>query len=67
MHDRFGEVSARVDDIETRIVDLSAMGVRFEEFPGMEQDRHNVWQSPTGARVAWFKDPSGNLLSLTQE
>jgi len=46
--------------------DLVKKGVRFERFPGMDQDAKGVWQSPTGARVAWFKDPDGNILSITQ-
>jgi hypothetical protein len=35
-------------------------------YPWFEQDAHGVWQAPSGARVAWFKDPDGNLLSVTQ-
>ena len=46
--------------------DLAKKGVRFERFPGMEQDAKGVWKSPSGARVAWFKDPDGNILSITQ-
>jgi catechol 2,3-dioxygenase-like lactoylglutathione lyase family enzyme len=55
-----------VEDISTTVSTLSALGVAFERFPGMEQDLLGVWSSPSGARVAWFKDPDGNLLSLTQ-
>lgn len=40
--------------------------VEFDRHDGMEQDELGVWQSPSGARVAWFKDPDGNILSLTQ-
>jgi hypothetical protein len=40
--------------------------VTFERYPGMTQDDAGVWASPSGAKVAWFKDPDGNLLSLTQ-
>jgi catechol 2,3-dioxygenase-like lactoylglutathione lyase family enzyme len=46
--------------------DLVKKGIRFERFPGMEQDGQGVWDSPSGARVAWFKDPDGNILSITQ-
>ena len=46
--------------------DLSKKGVTFERFPGMNQDKQGVWDSPSGARVAWFKDPDGNILSITQ-
>ena len=56
----------RVDDIGAMAAALSSRGVRFERFAGMEQDAHGVWTTPEGAKVAWFKDPDGNLLSLTQ-
>jgi len=46
--------------------DLVKKGVEFERFPGMDQDAQGVWQSPSGSRVAWFKDPDGNILSITQ-
>ncbi|MDP9203777.1 MAG: VOC family protein [Gemmatimonadota bacterium] len=55
-----------VDDIGGTIKNLNKKGVKFERFPGMEQDQLGVWSSPSGARVAWFKDPDGNVLSLTQ-
>lgn len=45
---------------------LSERGVVFERYEFLEQDRLGVWTSPSGARVAWFKDPDGNVLSLTQ-
>lgn len=48
------------------IGDLEKKGVSFERFPGMDQDAKGIWKSPTGARVAWFKDPDGNILSITQ-
>lgn len=55
-----------VQDIEATIGWLTARGVRFERFPGMDQSDTGVWRSPGGAAVAWFKDPDGNVLSLTQ-
>ena len=55
-----------VDDIDATVMALSRRGVRFERFPGMEQDEGGIWTSPSGARIAWFKDPEGNVLSLTQ-
>ena len=45
--------------------DLAKKGVRFERFDGMDQDAQGIWESPSGARVAWFKDPDGNILSIT--
>jgi len=55
-----------VDEIEGSIRSLQANGVWFERFPGMEQDELGVWTTPDGDRVAWFRDPDGNVLSLTQ-
>jgi catechol 2,3-dioxygenase-like lactoylglutathione lyase family enzyme len=55
-----------VDDINAVVFALRQKGVSCERFPGMDQDAHGVWASPSGARVAWFKDPDGNVLSLTE-
>ena len=55
-----------VDDIATTMEQLADKGVEFARFEGVEQDEKGVWRSPTGAQVAWFKDPDGNLLSITQ-
>ena len=56
----------RVPDIDAAARALAEKGVVFERFPGMTQDALGIWTSPDGNRVAWFKDPDGNLLSLTQ-
>lgn len=45
---------------------LAARGAAFERYPGFEQDARGVWTSPAGAKIAWFRDPDGNLLSLTE-
>ena len=55
-----------VEDMAATIDELGARGVAFQRYPGMDQDQRGVWRSPSGARVAWFKDPDGNTLSLTQ-
>jgi catechol 2,3-dioxygenase-like lactoylglutathione lyase family enzyme len=55
-----------VADVAARVRALSARGVAFERYAGMDQDELGVWRSPSGARIAWFKDPDGNTLSLTQ-
>jgi catechol 2,3-dioxygenase-like lactoylglutathione lyase family enzyme len=55
-----------VPDIAATVRGLESRGVQFERFPGMSQDELGIWNSPGGARVAWFKDPDGNLLSLTE-
>jgi hypothetical protein len=41
-------------------------GVRLERYPWLDQDPSGVWLAPSGARVAWFKDPDGNLLSVVE-
>lgn len=56
----------RVRDIDATIVRLKKAGVKFNRYPGMGQDKVGVWTSPSGARVAWFKDPDGHTLSLTE-
>jgi catechol 2,3-dioxygenase-like lactoylglutathione lyase family enzyme len=56
----------QVPDIEAAVRDLGGNGVVFRRFEGMEQDDLGIWQTPGPARVAWFNDPDGNLLSLSQ-
>lgn len=55
-----------VADVNTTVLDLQAQGVRFEKYAGMNQDERGIWTSPNGAKVAWFKDPDGNVLGITQ-
>jgi catechol 2,3-dioxygenase-like lactoylglutathione lyase family enzyme len=55
-----------VPDIRAAIQELSNHGVTFERLQGMAQDEMGVWTSPEGNRVTWFKDPDGNILSLTE-
>jgi catechol 2,3-dioxygenase-like lactoylglutathione lyase family enzyme len=56
----------RVDDIRASVRDLAARGVTFLRYDGMNQGEDGIWTAPTGAKVAWFADPDGNILSLTQ-
>ena len=55
-----------VRNAEKTVEALTAKGVGFERFPGMNQNEMGIWDSPSGARVAWFKDPDGNILSVTE-
>ncbi len=55
-----------VDDIAKVARGLVAAGVQFERYAWMEQDELGIWSAPGGAKVAWFKDPEGNVLSLSQ-
>ena len=56
----------QVSNLENAVADLRRAGVKFERYAGMGQDERGIWKSPSGARIAWFKDPDGNTLSLTQ-
>jgi catechol 2,3-dioxygenase-like lactoylglutathione lyase family enzyme len=56
----------QVSDIAAQVGDLSSRGVIFERYDWMPQDELGIWTTPEGSKVAWFKDPDGNLLSLTQ-
>jgi len=56
----------QVNDIDATVRGLAAKGVKFERDPWMEQDEVGIWSAPSGAKVAWFKDPDGNLLSVSQ-
>lgn len=55
-----------VAEIESAVTGLAERGVRFEQYGMPAQDQRGIWKSPSGARIAWFKDPDGNVLSLTQ-
>lgn len=55
-----------VDDLAKAVAGLRDRGVAFERFDGMELGDLGIWIAPGGAAVAWFRDPDGNLLSLTQ-
>jgi len=55
-----------VDDVGATVGKLSKEGVGFERYDGLPQDEKGIWTTPDGSRVAWFKDPDGNTLSLTQ-
>jgi catechol 2,3-dioxygenase-like lactoylglutathione lyase family enzyme len=55
-----------VDDIDEAVDGLAARGVRFERYDGLKQDDKGVAREE-GPYIAWFKDPSGNVLSVLQE
>ncbi len=56
----------RVTDIAAAARELVARGVVFMRYDVMDQDEDGVWTTPGGEKVAWFADPDGNILSLTQ-
>lgn len=56
-----------VPDIAAAVAELKARGVTFKVYDGFGQDAQGIWSPPGGgAKVAWFTDPDGNVLSLTQ-
>jgi catechol 2,3-dioxygenase-like lactoylglutathione lyase family enzyme len=55
-----------VPDIERYAKALQARGVAFLRYPNMQQDALGIWTSPSNAKVAWFHDSDGNVLSLTE-
>ena len=54
-----------VADIEAAVDDLVARGATFTIYDGMPQDDRGIWTTPGGEKVAWFKDPDGNTLSIS--
>ena len=64
----FSILAWEVEDIASEIKVLAEKGVKFEiyDFPWMKQDELGIWAAPDNTKVAWFKDPDGNLLSLVQ-
>ena len=55
-----------VADVTATVRALTEAGVVFRRFPGMDQDDDGTWRAPGGARVAWFHDIDGHILSVTQ-
>ena len=56
----------QVSDIKKVVTGLQGKGVQFERFGFFEQDELGIWTAPTGDKVAWFKDPDGNVLSISR-
>jgi catechol 2,3-dioxygenase-like lactoylglutathione lyase family enzyme len=56
----------QVKDIAAAATALARAGVEFQRFPFLQQDDLGIWSAPGGAKVAWFKDPDGNTLSISQ-
>jgi catechol 2,3-dioxygenase-like lactoylglutathione lyase family enzyme len=56
----------QVKGIEKIMQGLRKKGVHFEIFGFFKQDELGIWTAPTGDKVAWFKDPDGNILSVSE-
>ena len=55
-----------VPSLEIATKELQRRGVAFERYSFLAQDENGIWTAPSGARIAWLKDPDGNVLSLTE-
>lgn len=55
-----------VTDIHKTVTEMTGKGVKFTRYPYFEQSPDGVWTAPEGAKVAWFTDPDGNTLSISQ-
>ena len=55
-----------VDDMDLMVDWLTGRGVVFEKYPFVQDQKRGIWTAPGGTRVAWFKDPDGNVLSVSQ-
>lgn len=62
----FTSLGWQVRSIRRVVTGLAKKGVAFERYPFMEQDELGIWSAPSGTKVAWFKDPDGNLLSVSE-
>jgi catechol 2,3-dioxygenase-like lactoylglutathione lyase family enzyme len=63
---QFTVLGWQVSGIEKIAADLHAKGVQFERYGFLKQDELGIWTAPTGDKVAWFKDPDGNILSVSE-
>jgi hypothetical protein len=55
-----------VSDIDAMARWLTGRGIKFEKYPFVQDQEYGIWTTPSGDKVAWFKDPDGNVLSLSQ-
>jgi catechol 2,3-dioxygenase-like lactoylglutathione lyase family enzyme len=62
---QFTVLGWKTSDIEKQVSELQAGGVKFERYPWLPKDGLPIWVAPGGDKVAWFKDPDGNVLSLS--
>lgn len=62
----FTTLGWRVADIDAVVAWLAERGVRANRYEGLDQDADGVWTAPSGDRVAWFLDPDGHTLSITE-
>ena len=63
---QFTVLGWKVSRIEDVVRALTKKGVHFEIFGFFKQDELGIWTAPNGDKVAWFKDPDGNTLSISE-
>jgi catechol 2,3-dioxygenase-like lactoylglutathione lyase family enzyme len=56
----------KVGDLEAMVDWLTKRGVEFDKYPFVQDKERGIWNAPGGSKVAWFKDPDGNVLSVSQ-
>ena len=64
--DELLDAYVNVEDADALYAEYAAKGVEFTRYGFMEQDERGIWNAPGGTKVAWFRDPDGNTLSLSQ-
>jgi catechol 2,3-dioxygenase-like lactoylglutathione lyase family enzyme len=64
---QFTVLGWRVPDIEAKAEELASAGVVFNKYPFAGDHPHGIWTAPGGAKIGWFTDPFGNVLSLQQD
>ena len=62
----YTQLGWQVGDIQEAVKKLQERGIHFERYQSFAQDEHGIWTTPEGNKIAWFTDPDGNLLSLTE-
>jgi catechol 2,3-dioxygenase-like lactoylglutathione lyase family enzyme len=55
----------QVDDVEATVNWLQFQGVQTEKYPFVADKKLGIWKAPSGDKIAWFKDPDGNVLSVS--
>ena len=57
-----------VDNIDETVDELISKGIKFEQYDGeIKTDAKGISRNPQGPKIAWFKDPAGNILSVIEE
>ena len=55
-----------VEDLSATVGRMRDAGIELIRYAGLDQDPDDAWTSPAGARVVWFNDPEGHILSVME-